>query len=57
MQHGPSYRREDTMDLVQRVKSILLQPKDTWVTIEAEPADMAGLYTRYFMQLAAISAV
>ena len=45
------------MDLVQRVKSILLQPKDTWVTIEAEPADMAGLYTRYFMLLAAIPAV
>ena len=45
------------MDLVQRVKSILLQPKDTWVTIEAESADMAGLYTRYFMLLAAIPAV
>ena len=31
--------------------------QDTWVTIEAESADMAGLYTRYFMLLAAIPAV
>ncbi|GAB2538514.1 Yip1 family protein [Simplicispira piscis] len=45
------------MDLVQRVKSILLQPKDTWATIEGEQADVAGLYTRYFMVLAAIPAV
>ncbi|MBH1976964.1 MAG: Yip1 family protein [Giesbergeria sp.] len=45
------------MDLVQRVKSILLQPKDTWATIEGEQADVAGLYTRYLMVLAAIPAV
>lgn len=45
------------MDLVQRVKSILLQPKDTWATIEGEQAGVAGLYTRYLMVLAAIPAV
>lgn len=37
------------MNLIERAKSILLQPKDTWVTIEAESTDAATLYTRYAM--------
>lgn len=45
------------MDIIERAKSILLQPKPTWATIEAETADVAGLYTRYLMVLAAIPAV
>lgn len=45
------------MDIIERVKSILFQPMPTWATIEAEPADVAGLYTRYLMVLAAIPAV
>lgn len=45
------------MDIIERAKSILLQPKSTWATIEAEPADAAGLYTRYLIVLAAIPAV
>ena len=45
------------MDIIERVKSILLQPTPTWATIEAESADVAGLYTRYLMVLAAIPAV
>jgi len=45
------------MNLIDRAKSILLQPRATWPTIEAEAADMAGLYTRYLMVLAAIPAV
>lgn len=45
------------MNLIERVKGILLQPRQTWATIEHEPADMAGLYTRYLMLLAAIPAV
>jgi hypothetical protein len=45
------------MDIIERVKSILFQPTPTWATIEAEPADVAGLYTRYLMVLAAIPAV
>ena len=45
------------MNLIERAKSILLQPKDTWVTIEAESTDAATLYTRYAMILAAIPAV
>lgn len=45
------------MDIIERVKSILFQPTPTWATIEAEPADVPGLYTRYLMVLAAIPAV
>lgn len=45
------------MNLVERVKAILLSPKPTWETIDTEPADIAGLYTRYLMLLAAIPAV
>lgn len=45
------------MDLVQRVKDILLAPKQTWPVIEGEPADIAGLYKNYLVILAAIPAV
>lgn len=45
------------MDLVQRVKDILLNPKQTWPAIEGEAADTAGLYSNYIMILAAIPAV
>ena len=45
------------MNLVQRVKEILLAPKQTWPVIEAEPADTASLYTQYIMILALIPAI
>lgn len=45
------------MNLVERVKNILLQPKETWVVIDSEKADVASLFTRYAMILAAIPAV
>lgn len=45
------------MNLIERVKSILLQPKETWVVIDSETTDVATLYTRYAMILAAIPAV
>ena len=45
------------MALVDRVKSILLNPKPTWAAIEAEPATPAGLYKDYLLWLAAIPAV
>src|SRR3546814_7366747 len=47
----------DTAKLVERVKSILLSPKSEWPVIAAEPATVKGLYTGYFMILAAIPAV
>lgn len=45
------------MNLIQRVKDILLAPKQTWPVIEAEPADTVSLYKNYLMILAAVPAV
>ena len=45
------------MNLVQRVKEILLTPKQAWPIIEAESTDTASLYTQYVMVLALIPAV
>lgn len=45
------------MNIIQRVTDILLKPKETWPTIEQEPGDVASIYTRYVMILAAIPAV
>lgn len=45
------------MNVVERAKALLISPRPTWETIDTEPADAAGLYTRYLMILAAIPAV
>ena len=45
------------MNLIERAKSILLKPQETWATIDAETTDTATLFTRYAMVLAAIPAV
>lgn len=45
------------MNLVERVKNILLSPKTEWQTIAAETTDVKTLYTTYVMILAAIPAV
>ena len=45
------------MNLVQRVKQILLSPRTEWEVIEAEPTTTADLYTRYIMPLAAIAPI
>ena len=45
------------MDIVQRVQSILLKPKEEWVKIKTEPTTVAELFTSYVMILAAIPAV
>jgi hypothetical protein len=42
------------MDIVQRVKNMLLKPKAEWPIVEAEPESTASLYTRYLIPLAAI---
>ncbi len=44
------------MDIVQRVQSIILKPKEEWVKIKAEPSTVSGLFTSYAMILAAIPA-
>jgi hypothetical protein len=43
--------------LVERVKAILLKPKEEWPKIDAEPVTVSGLFTSYVMILAAIPAL
>ncbi len=45
------------MQIVARVKEILLTPKPAWSVIETEETNTASLYTQYVMILAAIQAV
>ena len=45
------------MNIVARVKEILLTPKAAWPVIETETTTTAELYTQYIMILAAIQAV
>jgi hypothetical protein len=45
------------MNLIERVKAILLTPKTEWPVIAREPNDMVGLFRNYVGILAAIPAV
>lgn len=45
------------VNIVARVKAILLQPKATWEVIDDEPATISGLYRGYAIPLAAIPVV
>lgn len=45
------------MNLIDRVKAILLQPKSEWKVIEGEPGDPGYLFPNYVMILAAIPPV
>jgi hypothetical protein len=45
------------MNLVERAKKLILQPKQEWQVIDAEPHTVQDLYTNYVMILAAIPAV
>jgi hypothetical protein len=45
------------MDLVQRVKQILLSPKTEWPVIDVEPTTTAELYKSYIVPLAAIGPI
>jgi hypothetical protein len=45
------------MNLIVRVKEILLTPKAAWPVIETETTTTVALYTQYIMILAAIQAV
>src|SRR5689334_7373561 len=50
-------RQGDIMDIIARVKAILLTPKTEWLVIEREPGDPAYLFANYVAILAAIPAV
>ncbi len=45
------------MNLVDRVKKILISPKQEWAVINTESQTVSSLYTQYVMILAAIPAV
>lgn len=45
------------MTLIERVQAILLKPKPTWPVLAAESTDVATLYSRYIVILAAIPAL
>src|SRR5262245_65845400 len=45
------------MNLVERAKGILLQPKSEWPAIEGEPGSAGYLFPNYVMIVAAIPAV
>ncbi|MFN3495059.1 MAG: Yip1 family protein [Hydrogenophaga sp.] len=45
------------MDIVERVKSVLLKPRETWPVIEQEATDTGRIYKEYLVILAAIPAV
>ncbi|HEX9754999.1 MAG TPA: Yip1 family protein [Gemmatimonadales bacterium] len=45
------------MNLVERVKGILLTPKKEWPVIDGESATVGSLYTQYIIPLAAIPAI
>lgn len=45
------------MNIVERVKSLVLDPKVEWRVIDAEPQSVQDLFTKYVMPLAAIPPV
>jgi hypothetical protein len=45
------------MDIVSRVKNILMAPKIEWPVIAVEPADVTTLYNGYIITLSAIPAL
>lgn len=49
--------KEAAMDLVERVKRILLSPQTEWPVIDSEPTTTAELYRSYIAPLAAIGPV
>ena len=45
------------MNIVDRIKRIVIEPRVEWVKIAAEPASVQSLYTEWIMILAAIAPV
>ncbi|HET9763200.1 MAG TPA: YIP1 family protein, partial [Casimicrobiaceae bacterium] len=45
------------MNLVDRIKGILIEPRNEWPKIAAEPATVQSLYTGWIMILAAIGPI
>lgn len=45
------------MNLIERAKNILIQPKQEWDVIDTEQPDIAGIITSYVLPLAGLAAV
>jgi len=45
------------MNLVERIKAIVMDPRNEWVKIAAEPASVQSLYTGWIMILAAVGPI
>ena len=45
------------MNLVDRIKGMLVEPRREWVTVAAEPATAQSLYTGWIMILAAVGPI
>jgi hypothetical protein len=48
---------EDTMNVVNRVKNILLAPKSEFPALKTESIDVAGYYKQYLIYVAALPAI
>ena len=55
--HPASLADAASTSLIERVKAVLLRPKEEWPRIAAEPATVGGLYRSYVLPLAAIPPV
>lgn len=53
----PEFPTPASTSLMDRVKAIILTPKEEWPRIDAEPATISGLFTGYALILAAIPAL
>lgn len=51
------YPQPSTTSLADRVKNILVQPRDEWGRIDAEPATVGGIFRSYVVPLAAIGPI
>jgi hypothetical protein len=49
--------RGSPMNLIERAKSLLLKPKETWPVIDAEPATVASIFKEWVVIMAAIPAL
>jgi hypothetical protein len=45
------------MNLVERARMLIVQPRHEWTVIDAEPQTVQGLYTHYVLILSAIPAI
>jgi hypothetical protein len=54
---SPPHHERIAVNIIERVKEILISPKQAWPVIATEEIDTVSLYTQYIMILAAIQAV